>query len=173
MKTPYFLIGLMALSTSLQAEIYKWTDSDGNVHFSDKAHQGAETIQLPPVQTYSPPKEEAPSAPVLNNASTNDVAYTSVAFVQPVDQATVRDNRGNFSVVINVEPTLDPDDKIQLLLDGNPIGTPKNTTALQLTGVNRGSHSLQAQILNSDGQVLKSSEIITIYLHRARMGRGG
>lgn len=171
MKTNYLLIGLLAVTTSLQADIYKWTDSDGNVHFSDKQHQDAEIIKLPPIQVYSPQPQNEQPAQNSNQNPVRAIEYSSIQFNQPVDQATIWSNQGNFPINLDIEPELAPNDTLQLLLDGEPIGKPQNSTSFQLTGVNRGSHTLQAQILNAQGEVLKSSETITIFLHRAIKGQ--
>ena len=172
MKTHFLLVGLLATTTALYAEIFKWTDSNGNVHFSDKAQPGAERVELPPVQVYSPPSETPSNPPPAQQSKpATSTEYTLVEFIQPVDQATVRDNQGNFLVNIAIEPSLDPDDLVQILLDNAPIGKPQNSTSFQLKGVNRGSHRLQAQILSAEGEVLKSSETITIFLHKAIKGR--
>ncbi len=42
----FFILGAILSSTGLYAEVYKWTDSKGKVHFSDKppANQKAEDI---------------------------------------------------------------------------------------------------------------------------------
>jgi hypothetical protein len=54
-----YIAGLLlaALSTAASAEIYKWTDEDGNVHFSEKkpADAEAETVQI----RYTEPSAEA------------------------------------------------------------------------------------------------------------------
>jgi endonuclease YncB( thermonuclease family) len=37
---------------SVQAEIYQWSDTKGNKHFSDKPHQDAQTLHISPGYTY-------------------------------------------------------------------------------------------------------------------------
>ncbi len=46
-----FLI-LLLLNTTLQAEVYRWTDRQGQVHFSDKPQVGAERLTITPGYTY-------------------------------------------------------------------------------------------------------------------------
>ena len=42
-----FLLSLLLIfSFSVQAEIFQWLDDNGQKHFSDKPHQGAQTLQL-------------------------------------------------------------------------------------------------------------------------------
>ena len=42
-----FLLSLLLIfSFSVQAKIFHWLDDNGQKHFSDKSHQGAQTFQL-------------------------------------------------------------------------------------------------------------------------------
>lgn len=56
MKKPLIIVFLLLSSIALQAEIYKWTDQNGKVHYSDQAPktQKAETIQ-PKVNSIAKP----------------------------------------------------------------------------------------------------------------------
>lgn len=171
MKKTLFIL-MLGMALNLNAEVYKWVDSDGNTHFSDVPHAGAETIVIPPTQSYSPPHHPAPPAPLTEDSSTVELntTYTALNFIYPVDQATVRDNRGIMNVLLEIQPELQTGDTIELLLDGAAVGKPQITPAFTITGLNRGSHTLQAQIINPQGDILKSSETITIFLHRATVG---
>jgi len=40
------------ISFTVQADIYQWTDDEGNKHFSDKPHQGAKTLQVQAGYSY-------------------------------------------------------------------------------------------------------------------------
>ncbi|MCP0914010.1 MULTISPECIES: DUF4124 domain-containing protein [Legionella] len=168
MKKFLLFFTLILLASSLFAQIYKWTDSNGNVHFSDRPHPGAKKIDLPPVQTYSPPPvaDETPEAP-----STATLApYTRIAITQPEDQATIRNNQGSIGVLVQVEPALRAGDKLQILFDGAALGQPQTTMAFELQNINRGSHTIAAQVLDAEGNVLITSESITIFMHRPRVG---
>jgi hypothetical protein len=46
---------LMSIVCVSYAQIYKWTDSQGVIHFSDTPHDGAQKLNIPDAQTYSPP----------------------------------------------------------------------------------------------------------------------
>lgn len=172
----YCLVGLLLMSAPLQADIYKWTDPNGDVHFSDKPHEGSEKIELPPTQTYSGPAnaEEAPlSAPLIPSINQPaHIEYSQLGFLQPTDQSTLRDNQGNLSVSVEMTPNLQPGDTLSLLLDGGIIGKPQTNTTFTLSNVNRGSHTLIVQIQNEQGAVLKVSQPITVFLHRAIAGGG-
>lgn len=163
---------LLLLINPLQAEIYKWIDQNGSVHFSDKPRPGAETVTLPPTQTYSPPKTTAPLPPEPEIPRQTRAAYTKIMIVQPQNQETIRSNQGLLSVITRVEPELNEGDKLQLIYDGSPVGEPQTEPAFTLKQIYRGSHTLQLQILNETGKVVGSSDTITIFMHHTRIGGG-
>jgi len=52
----WLLIGLaIAFALPASARVYKWTDADGNIHFGDRPHAGAETVQLDHVDEGAAP----------------------------------------------------------------------------------------------------------------------
>ena len=160
----------------MSAEIYKWTDENGGVHFSDTPHPGAQVIKLAPPQSYKPAntgsKLTSPNSPQeLNDAGSNQ-QYTAIKIVKPMPEDTIRDNSGMVNVVVEVSPSLNPEDKIQVLLDGSPVGAPQTSTSLNLQGVDRGTHQVQAQVIGSDGKMIMTSAPVTFYLHHAFNGAG-
>lgn len=164
---------LLLIMTPIYADIYKWVDANGDVHFSDKPHQGAETITLPPTQTYSPPKTTTAPPPTTPKIEPQKAAtYTKIMIVQPQDQETIRSNQGLLTVIGRVEPELNPEDKLQLLYDGAPVGAPQRELAFTLNQIYRGSHTLELQVLNDAGKVIGSSSPITIFMHHTRVGGG-
>jgi len=56
MKFVWFVGGLFFLTSSAFAEIYKWTDAKGRVHFGDKPSltQKSETVEISNLNTMSP-----------------------------------------------------------------------------------------------------------------------
>lgn len=157
------------LTMPLHAEIYKWTDSSGNVHFTDEPRPGAEQIELPPAQLFSspPPPPQKPSPlPEL----TGDAPKYNIEIIEPKDQATIRNNQGYVSVMLHVTPELQEGDKLQMIFDGKALGEPQPSTVFALKDVNRGSHTLAAKLVNSAGKTVKTSDSITIFMQRPRVG---
>ena len=170
---PLFFLILLLLIHPLQADIYKWVDSNGNVHFSDVSQPGAETVTLPPTQTYSPAQtsESLPSVPKLKHQQ-KQMTYTKILIVEPKDQDTIRSNPGDLSVLALVEPALNKGDMVQLLYDGAPVDSPQTGLGFSLKNVYRGAHTLQVQVLSEEGTIIGKSPTITIYMHHSRVGGG-
>jgi hypothetical protein len=86
--------------------------------------------------------------------------------VQPANEETVHDNEGNVVVQVAVSPTLAPGNRIVLLLDGRQVSRQPGTT-LALSGVERGTHTLQAQVVDTNGATLVASPPVTFYMWQA------
>ena len=95
-------------------------------------------------------------------------AYDAVRIVAPPQESTVHDNNGDVAVQVETSPVVDPlsGDRIELLLDGNPVGL-QSGDRFELTGVLRGAHTLQARIESADGATIAASAPATFYMWRA------
>lgn len=171
-------IALMSVFCVSYAQIYKWTDSQGNVHFSDNPHEGALELKIPDAQSYSPPlpqkqqTEPNPKKRIVED-EIKPHAYNRVVITQPENGATIRNNQGSVVVAVELEPELLPEDKVQLIFDGALVGEPQTTLSFQLNGVNRGTHTIAVQVISSNGNLLNATDPITIYMHRPRINQSG
>ncbi len=158
------------------ADVYRWVDDNGDVHFSDEPRDGASRMEIPEPTVV-------PSTPVPDRSADGqaDDAQPApdwqVRIQSPAHEATVRDNSGRLSVSVGVEPEPGPDQRVELLVDGEPApGGPFSGGQIELTGIDRGAHELQAVLKGGDGQELDRSEPVTFYMHQASRllpGRGG
>lgn len=171
----FFFTGCLVLSAS-HADIFKWTDSQGNVHFSDTPRQGAVKLNLPETQSFSAPTPASP-APIEEasqpekGGKKSEHVYTKISIEQPQNQETIRNNQGSIVVSVQVIPNLMRGDRVQLLLDGTAIGEPQPALQFSLNGVFRGSHTLAVQIVDKGGNAISTSDSITIFMFRPTVGR--
>jgi len=163
------------------ADIYKTIDANGNVTYSDKPiNQDSTQISIP--KTNSSPASAATStpAPENNSGTTAPVvgtdankntkqAYTTFSFASPLDQDSIQ-NQPILNVKMNVQPSLQEGDLIQVNVDGAAMEAPKHQTSFDFTIPYRGTHTLSATLFDKDMQVLKKSNSITIYVHQAHLG---
>lgn len=163
MRTFILLLLCAFLSPAVGAAVYKWYDAEGNVHFGDSPREGAEEVHVPPPQTYQPaplpaftPSPAEPEKPP---------AYVRFELIAPADEATVRDNTGAMTVSFALDPALKPGHKIRVLMDGEVKASSKSVT-INLDNVDRGTHTLQGQVVDSRGKVQTASATITIHMHR-------
>lgn len=106
---------------------------------------------------------------VLLWAAVTVASAAGLAITSPSPGETVHDNAGNVSVALNVEDgaVLPPGYRIRLLLDGEPAVPDGSGTRFQLSGIDRGTHELQALIVDEDGRVLTRSEPVTFSVWQA------
>lgn len=156
---------LFLLTTlSAMAAVYKWTDTNGLVHFSDEPHPGAERLNVGQPPVYSPPPVNLQAG---QKAASTVTGYTDFGIVQPQSEATVRNNPGTVTVRFRIEPELRQGDHIRVLLDGQPVDTgPLTATSVELHRVYRGTHTLSAVIADKAGEVLARAGPVTFYMHR-------
>jgi len=109
----------------------------------------------------------AACAPAFAWAS-DTAGYDAVRIIVPQDDATVHDNEGNLDVAVEVSPPLrsDAGDHIVLLLDGRVVASGADLR-IRLTEMDRGIHTLQAQVATADGALLLASPVTSFYMWRA------
>ncbi len=146
------------------AKIYKWTDSQGQVHYSDKPKDGAEIIEVDTSKAstiiLAKPSGTTPPPQVV------DSPMYRIRLTEPAQGATVRDNNGQLNLNIALEPDLLADHRVELLLDGKVIRTVGGGGSFALDNLDRGEHLVQARVIDENGKVLASSAKRTVYLHR-------
>lgn len=177
------LIALMAIfmATTGYAAIYVHQSDNGSIEYSDTPSANAKEVQVAPLNTVAPvvnvtppkaddsavattPGEVVAGLPGATTVSTG-ATYQAFSITTPKDGDTIQ-NQSVIPVSMNIEPTMTAGDKIQLYLDGKAVGTPTSTIYQELSNVERGTHSLYAEIINSNMQGIKKSNSITIHVHR-------
>jgi hypothetical protein len=167
--------GLAACAPAAQAAtVYRTVDPDGTVSYSDRPPPAGTPVQV--IETIEP----APADPVTDHgtpvtyadewtydtaAEPSAPAYRSMAWVTPVHDAAVRANGGSFEVAVALTPDLQPGHRIEILLDGVVVGRAAATT-VTTTAVDRGSHQLEARVLDDAGTTLMTLPAITIHVLR-------
>lgn len=165
---PFALSFTFVLAPSFANQtVYKWVDSNGELHFSDQPHSGAKKIEVKEVQTVKElpiPKTSTPQTPKVDPVLKG--SYKSLVITYPTEQLTIRNNSGVIPINYKIEPELQKDDKIQLIFDGKKAGPPQNTQMFQLKSVFRGSHTVSLQVVNKAQKTLLSSPTVTFYMQR-------
>jgi len=90
----------------------------------------------------------------------------AVAITTPADGETVHDNEGNLRVALAIEGAGETP-KTRLLLDGSPYGPDQCAPSFTLNNIDRGQHTLQAQLIDSEGRVIAVSQSVIVHLWRA------
>lgn len=168
MKAVSAVLALL-LALPAQAQVYRIVNPDGSVTFTDQPQQGAEPVKLPPVSTYPAPRAAAPAGAPPQGGQDADTGYNRFEVISPEPEATIRDNEGNVSLQLRVDPPLRVADghRIQYMVNGVDQGEPSSHPGVTIHNVDRGSHSLSARLLDADGNTLMTTPAVTVFVHRA------
>ncbi len=165
------LIAILLLTTGLafaQTTVFKCKGPDGTVTFSDKACPGAEKIEVKAPQIVESPgvarglSEGTGGVPAEASA---DAPYTQFAIVSPTEDQAVRSNGGEVNVSINLDPSLHAKHAIVITVDGRPVGK-GSSTSLTLQNLPRGTHTVQAAVVDDQGKEIVRSKTITFHVLR-------
>ena len=176
-QIPALLLAILAcaspLSLAAESEIYRSTDAEGRVIFSDQASESAKPVKIPPTNTMTEVevpalKPVAPLEPGAGDAIAN--AYTRLEIIAPANGATVIAPNGALSMSVALSPSLQNGHRLQLLIDGMPAG---EAVAGEFTvpAVPRGPHVLEVQIIDVQGRLIQSTGTIEVQV--VRPGKGG
>lgn len=156
------LVGLLAIGGA-NADVFRWVDDDGVVHFSDRPHEGAETVELQEAQTFSAPPVNRLSRDVEEEPeSAEEEGYSALRINRPGQDEVIWNTGGNVDVQVNPQPRLQAGHNIQLFLDGRVVaGLEAGQTSFQLTEIDRGTHELRAEIHDADGNGLFKSVAVS------------
>ncbi|HSW13542.1 MAG TPA: DUF4124 domain-containing protein [Solimonas sp.] len=168
MRKLCLLLSLSLLSLAAAAEVYKYTDEKGVVHYTDQPpSKGARPASLPPLQTVPSDviagSRSEPDAPSRSRAAAAAEAY-SLSIVSPTPEQTFREPGGNVEVSVSVQPELQSGYGLMFYVDGAPA-TPEPVagTGVSLSGLERGAHAIAVALVDADGKEVTRSSV-TVYM---------
>lgn len=168
-----------ALPLVAAAEIYRYVDEDGSVHYTDEPppehKDAAETVDLEPLRTV---ESRAPASPPTITRSTQQSAkaggdlYSAVKIARPLNEQTIRDASNTLTVVVQSEPALRTTlgHRVRFFLDGAAVNSePIASNTITMREVYRGTHTVGAEIVDGQGRVIGSAEPATVYMKPPRV----
>lgn len=165
---------LLLIALPAAAQIYKYTDANGNAAFSNQPPDGvrAQVVELPPLNSVDTQKMLSPATTAPNPPSSGEAqaAYPTLELTDlPADEA-LRANNGTFTLGVAINPRLMPGHLLQLLVDGNLYGQPGNVPRLQVVNIDRGEHSFAVVVLDK-GRIIQQSPTTTLTVQRVHVGK--
>jgi hypothetical protein len=163
----FLLLG--AALTAGAADIWRWKDADGVVHYSDTPVPGAVRVV---VSGSAPRTDPAPAvAPSAAGAEPAEapapaVRYTRCVVAQPPN------NESFFAVdsvaaTLTIEPFLQPNHRIEVLLNGASLAQwPEDSPSFTLTGLFRGSYTLAVRVLDANGRTVCTGAVSNFHIRQ-------
>jgi hypothetical protein len=167
------LVLTLCFAVNLEAAdgVWKWVDKNGVTHYSDQPVPGAKRLDLNTVQTYDSEEasiarpEASPSAAPAKAAPRAPITYQAVEILKPLHDQSIIATGGQVQVSVRVDPGVQAGHQLRIEMDGKAVSPPDSVaTALDLTEVPRGTHTLSATVVAANGDVLIKSETITFHV---------
>jgi hypothetical protein len=166
------------------ARFYKSVDEQGNIVYSDTPTPGAEQLTPPPISTVESkpvPKKTDEEAQKTGEEGTEEAKkpptrYTKFSMVTPRNDDTIWDNNGSVPVSLALEPPLDTENghSVWVYVDGKAVVRKSLVLVQPLTGIERGTHTIRAEVRDESRKTLKRTKNVTVHLKRASaIPRGG
>ena len=156
------MLAALASFAGQAAVVYKWTDSDGVVHYSDQSVPGAEKI-------YTSTSSTAGAASSDNSTADSQASgvkkkpglgFTELSITSPTpDQAFFGDEVVSVNLALN--PGLKPDQTITWRLNGQQVDDlGPVATQFSLPHLDRGTYAIAATITDQEpGETLSTNSV--------------
>ena len=153
---------LLVLALPTTAQVFKDTDPEGKVIFTDQPSPQAEPVDIPDTNTTEaiPVPSKMPLQP-----QTEEAIYQRLLITEPKDGGIIPNGPGHFSVQLKLSPSLQEGHQIRLLLNDETYQQGQNSQ-FELRSIPRGRHRLEAQVINEENTVLITSQPIFVQVYR-------
>jgi hypothetical protein len=169
----WIALGVLAMiAGSLDVEaavVYKWTDPDGVIHFSDQPVPGAERIVTASGSARTGGIQLGANAAAAAKPKPGAaLGLTQFAIVSPANQETITGNQP-VNVHLALEPVLKSTQAITWFLNGTPLSQAPDATQFTLEDLSRGTYILGATVTDQSSGETKSAESVTFYVMRTSL----
>ena len=151
------------------AVVYKWTDADGVVHFSDQPVPGAEKIITASGNTRGILSQAAPGSPPGETAKKRSLLASTELSITSPGQGQTFSGAEVVAPHLSMQPEISPDHPLSIAwtLNGAPVGEGEGATSFTLPAdLPRGSYTLTVTVTDSQTGESKSPDPVTFYVQR-------
>jgi Domain of unknown function (DUF4124) len=161
-------LGLLAACAASAAVVYKWTDADGVVHFSDQAVPGAEKIVTASGTNNGIGGQSSATSPNQNAAArkpSGSLKITELTIDSPSKEQVFF---GDDSVPVHLHliPGLQENQSVTWQLNGRQLDEQAGALSFALQPMPRGSYTLLAIVTDSASGESQSTEGVTFYVRQ-------
>ena len=167
------LLCLLFITQAALAQVYTYIDAEGNRVFTDKPRSSnAERVVLAPSNSaqMSQPQPTVRMAPPPA-VSKPTVHYQLLRILVPEPDASIHNGSGDMIVTLTSEPGLLPGHSYRLLLNGEQQGGTSRSPVFSLQHIDRGTHQLAAEIIDSAGLIVERTPAQPFHMHRISLSQ--
>ena len=165
------MLASLAAFAGQAAVVYKWTDSDGVVHFSDQPVPGAEKIFTASGSStgggsVSSARQANPVAPSPRRNAATGLGYTQLSITSPVpDQTFFGDDV--ISAHLALDPSLKPGQTVTWHLNGKQLDDQLPTaTQITLPHLDRGTYAIAATVTDPATGESASTDSVNFFVRQ-------
>jgi Domain of unknown function (DUF4124) len=167
---PWIVLASLAAFAGHAAVVYKWTDSDGVIHYSDQPVPGAEKIFTASSPTPGGSGASGRTSGPAGSGSKKNVApglnYAQFSITSPLPEQTFFGD-DVVSVHLTVEPSLKQGQTITWHLNGRQVeDLGPVATQFALPHLDRGTYALAATITDQTTGESASTDSVTFYVRQ-------
>jgi hypothetical protein len=163
------VLASLAAFAGQAAVIYKWTDAQGVVHYSDQSVPGAQKIYTNSPTTSgsgatsnSNANAQAPAIP----GSAAKQGYSIIAITSPSSEQSFFGDEP-IGVALALEPNLKPGDTVTWHLNGQELADQgPGTTQFTLPHMDRGTYAIAATVTDPKSGESQSTPSVTFYVRQ-------
>ena len=166
MKRP-LLTALLILPMLAQASVgFRIVHPDGTVEFTDDPLRGGDPIQLvpaPSVPAYRPPARPAPTETTEDREEVR--TYQALSILSPQDDQVIWFDGTGVNVNIALQPSLQSGHRVLIKMNGETVAE-GHGSSFNIPQVFRGTHTLQAQVVDAVGSVIMRSDTVSFHFRQ-------
>jgi hypothetical protein len=166
------LLGLLAAAAAT-ADVWRWIDDDGVVHYSDTPRAGAELVDVSESSRSTGARVYRNTAPSSSDdaaaATEQAFKYERLSISSPGAEETLWNIEGTLSVSLSLSPGLQTGHQVRVYFNGEPRMV--NSTSFTLDEVYRGVHNIQAEVLDATGRLMIRSTSNRFYVQQNTVRR--
>ncbi|HSO82456.1 DUF4124 domain-containing protein [Thiocapsa sp.] len=147
------------------AEIFRWVDTDGRTHFSDRQSPDAAAPRIVP--DTGPAGESAPKGAAPAGDEPFLGPYAAFDFLAPATGAVLIQPTDALEVQLLLEPPLLDGHRLDLVLDDREVPVEAGSTQFQIQGVGFQAHRIQARVLDALGNIVASTPLLDVELRQS------
>lgn len=168
----WLLLGSLLCAQALGQQAYRWTDENGQVHYSDRPAPGATEVQLRGAQGFTAAAAARTTPPPASSDDSETPpaqAYRVFNLVRPSQQETLWNIGSVLDVQVDLRPGLQAGHHLGAYLDGELIDVRAVTPEFQLPNVFRGVHTLQVVVLTAANDEVVRTASVTINVQQTSL----
>jgi hypothetical protein len=164
----WLLVLLACASQGATREMWMWVDANGVTHYSDRPVPGAKLVSITSMEPVEGPQRTIPPAAAPGSRPTSRAAsatqYQLLEFFEPANDETFFGPDAVVNVRLRSEPDLATGDRLRVYLDGKLLEDQQPGMEYSLANLDRGAHSLAAQIVDAQGNEKVRAEPLTFHV---------